>query len=332
MTTHFPRAAALLAAPILTSLSLMSVSAASTSAPTPPDAEQRPHTVTAPHGATREDAYYWLRDDKREDPAMLAYLDAENAYADATLASLKPVENRLYDEIVGRIQQDDSSVPYRDRGFWYYSRFETGKDYPVHARRADGTGIDALSIQAANAKGDFSGEQVMLDVNQLADGKDYYAVGDWDVTRDNRILAYADDTNGRRQYTIRFRNLETGEVYPESIPGVSANIVWADDNRTLFYVENDPETLLTVRVKKHVLGTPIADDVLVYEEEDDSFYMGIDRTRDDAYIVGCESRDVHRARTARARCRVRRRSSRRSLGDPYECRRSNKLQTRHRAE
>ncbi|WP_199171427.1 MULTISPECIES: S9 family peptidase [Luteimonas] len=286
MKTSFPRAAALLAAPILTSLSLMSVSPAShAAAPVPPDAEQRPHTVTAPHGAAREDVYYWLRDDEREDPAMLAYLNAENAYADAMLASLKPVEDTLYDEIVARIQQDDSSVPYRDRGFWYYARFETGKDYPVHARRADAAGVDALSIQAANARADFSGEQVMLDVNQLADGKDYYAVGDWDVTRDNRILAYADDTNGRRQYTIRFKNLETGDVYPESIPGVSANLVWADDNRTLFYVENDPETLLTVRVKKHVLGTPVADDVLVYEEKDDSFYMGIDRTRDDKYIV-----------------------------------------------
>jgi oligopeptidase B len=286
MKTPFPRAAALLAAPILTSLSLMSVSPVThAAAPVPPDAEQRPHTVKAPHGATREDVYYWLRDDKREDPAMLAYLNAENAYADAMLAPLKPLEDRLYDEIVGRIQQDDSSVPYRDRGFWYYARFETGKDYPVHARRADGPGVDALSIQAANAKGDFAGEQVMLDVNQLAEDKDYYAVGDWDVTRDNRILAYADDTNGRRQYTVRFKNLETGEIYPETIPGVSANLVWADDGKTLFYVENDPETLLTVRVKKHVLGTPVADDVLVYEEKDDSFYMGIDRTRDDRFIV-----------------------------------------------
>ena len=99
------------------------------------------------------------------------------------------------------------------------------------------------------------------------------------------MAAYADDTNGRRQYTVRFKNLETGEVYPDVITGVSANLVWADDNKTLFYVENDPETLLTVRVKKHVLGTPVADDVLVYEEKDDSFYMGIDRTRDDRYIV-----------------------------------------------
>ncbi|MCD9029365.1 S9 family peptidase [Luteimonas sp. BDR2-5] len=286
MKTTFPRAAALLAAPILTSLSLMTVPTTVLAAlPVPPDVEQRPHTVTAPHGATREDPYYWLRDDKREDAAMLAYLNAENAYADAVMAPLKPLEDALYGEIVGRIKQDDSSVPYRERGFWYYSRFETGKDYPVHARRPDAAGVDALSIQAANEAGDFAGEQVLLDVNILADGKDYYAVGNWEVSPDNRILAYADDTNGRRQYTIRFLDLQTGEIFPETIAGVSSNLVWADDNRTLFYVENDPDTLLTVRVKKHVLGTPVADDALVYEEGDDSFYMGIGRTRDDRFIV-----------------------------------------------
>src|SRR5690606_2069532 len=100
----------------------------------------------------------------------------------------------------------------------------------------------------------------------------------------NRILAWADDSVGRRQYTIRFRDLATGRDFPESIAGLSADMVWADDNRTLFYAENDPDTLLTVRVKKHVLGTPVADDVLVYEEKDDSFYMGLDRTRDDRFI------------------------------------------------
>ncbi len=255
------------------------------SAATPPDAARKPHTVTAPFGATRDDAYYWLRDDSREDKAMLAYLAAENAYTDAVVAPLKPVEDALYAEIVGRIKQDDSSVPYREQGWWYYSRFEAGKDYPVHARRRDAAGLDALAIQAANERGDFAGEQVLLDVNVLAADKGYYSVGDYAVSNDNTLLAYADDSNGRRQYTVRFKNLETGEVYPDTIGGVSANLVWADDNRTLFYVENDPETLLTVRVKKHVLGTPVADDVLVYEETDDSFYMGVGRTRDEKFIT-----------------------------------------------
>ncbi len=242
---------------------------------TPPNAEKRPHTVTAPFGAQRADEYYWLRDDEREDKAMLAYLAAENAYTDALLAPLKPLQEALYGEIVGRIKQDDASVPYRERGYWYYTRFETGKDYPIHARR----------------KGDMqAAEEVLLDLNPMAEGKGYFSVGDMEVSQDNRLLAWAEDAVGRRQYTIRFKDLETGKLLDDVIEGVSPNVVWADDNRTLFYVENDPETLLTVRVKKHVLGTPASSDALVYEEHDDSFYMGIGRTRDDRYItIGVES-------------------------------------------
>ncbi|TZF84282.1 S9 family peptidase [Cognatilysobacter lacus] len=258
--------------------------------PTPPDATRKPHVVTAPHGASRDDEYYWLRDDTRTDPEMLAYLAAENAYADAWMAPLKPVEDRLYEEIVGRIKQDDSSVPYRHRGWWYYSRFEAGKDYPVHARRRDADGIDAMSIQRANEAGDFGNEQVLLDVNALAAGRDYYSVGAYEISQDGRLMAYADDTVGRRQYVIRFKNLDSGEVYADEIPGTSADVVWADDGRSVFYIENDPETLLTVRVKRHVLGEPVAQDALVHEEEDDSFYMGLDRTRDDRFIcIGLSS-------------------------------------------
>jgi oligopeptidase B len=270
---------------LIASLFLMSSIASAQTPPSPPDVAKKPHVVKAPFGAERQDEYYWLRDDKREDKAMLGYLEAENAYADALLGPLKPLQDKLYGEIVARIKQDDASVPARDRGYWYYSRFETGKDYPVHARRKDAAGLDALSIQKANAAGDFAGEEILLDVNVLAGDKKYYAVGDYEVSPDNRQLAYADDTNGRRQYTIRFKDLATGTLYPESIGGVSANLVWADDNKTLFYVENDPETLLTTKVKKHVLGTDPKNDPVVYEEKDDSFYMGIDRTRDDKYIV-----------------------------------------------
>jgi len=263
---------------------MMSLPALAT-AVTPPDAARKPHVVRAPFGAERNDEYYWLRDDTRKNPEMLAYLNAENAYADALLAPLKPLQETLYTEIVGRIKQDDASVPYRKRGHWYYTRFEAGKDYPIHARRADVAGVDALSIQKANEAADFAGEQVMLDLNALAQGHNYYNIGDWDVSPDNQLLAYAEDTNGRRQYVVRVKNLATGEVYADTVPGVSANLVWADDNRTLFYVENDPSTLLTKRVKKHVLGTPVTQDVLVYEEADDSFYMGIGRTRDERFIT-----------------------------------------------
>jgi len=253
--------------------------------PIPPRAARHPHTVAAPHGAQRQDPYYWLRDDERNNPDVLAYLHAENAYADALLAASKPVQDALYSEIVARIQQDDASVPFRERGYWYYARFETGKDYPIHARRQDGEGVDAASILHANAAGNFSGEQVLLDVNLLAAGKDYYSVGVYEVSPDNRMLAYADDGNGRRQYSIHFIDLATGQALPDVIEGVAPDLVWADDNRTLFYIENDPDTLLTVRVKKHVLGSDARHDPLVYEEPDDSFYMGIDRTRDDRYIL-----------------------------------------------
>ena len=273
--------------PTLLLVALLMTPTAQTSAadlPPPPDAPTRPHVVRAPHGAERQDEYYWLRDDDRNDPAMLDYLKAENAYVDAVMAPLAPLQETLYEEIVGRIKQDDSSVPYVERDWWYYSRFETGKDYPVYARRPAADGLDAAKIQDANEAGDFAGEQVLLDVNVMAEGKDYFNVGDYEVSQDNRLLAWAEDDVGRRQYVIRVRDLQTGEVFEDTIRGVSANFVWADDNRTLLYVENDPETLLTKRVKKHLLGTPVADDVLVYEEPDDSFYMGVARTRDDAFV------------------------------------------------
>ncbi|WP_046658034.1 S9 family peptidase [Lysobacter capsici] len=251
--------------------------------PAPPDAAKKPYTVKAPHGAQRGDEYYWLRDDKRKNPEMLAYLNAENAYVDAVMKPLKPLEDKLYGEIVGRIKQDDSSVPYRERGYWYYTRFETGQDYPIHARRK-GSMEDA--------------EQVLLDVNAMAKGKDYFSVGAMEVTPDNQILAWADDAVGRRQYKIRFKNLATGEIYSDVIENTSTDLVWADDNKTLFYVENDPKTLLTVRIKKHVLGTPASKDVLVYEEKDDSFYMGIERSRDDAYICI----NIHSTVSSEVRC------------------------------
>jgi oligopeptidase B len=251
--------------------------------PSPPDVERRPRVVRAPFGAERQDEYYWLRDDERKAPGVIGYLEAENAYADAVMAPLQPLQEALYAEMVGRIRQDDSSVPFRQHGWWYYARYETGKDYAIHARRRDAPGLDALAVQRANDEG-APGEQVLLDVNAMAAGLDYFSVGGYEVSPDNRMLAWAEDDVGRRQYTIRFRDLETGETLPDRIAGVSSDLVWADDNRTLFYIENDPETLLTVRVRRHVLGTDVARDPLVYEEEDDSFYLGIDRTRDERYV------------------------------------------------
>jgi oligopeptidase B len=234
----------------------------------PPVAAKKPHEVTAP-GGTRQDEYYWLRDDTRKDPEMLAYLTAENAFADQALAPTKPLQDKLYGEIVGRVKQDDTSVPYRLRGYWYYTRFETGKDYPVTARR----------------KGDMTAaEEVMLDQNAMAAGKGFFAVGASVVSQDNRLLAYAEDTVGRRQYVLRVKDLATGQTLDDAVPNVEPDLVWADDGKTIFYIEKDPVTLLSKRIKAHVLGTPASADRLVYEEKDDTFYIGLMRTRSNKYL------------------------------------------------
>ncbi|HEX4854063.1 S9 family peptidase [Arenimonas sp.] len=237
--------------------------------PPAPVAAAKPYEVKAPHGAARNDEYYWLRDDKRENPEMLAYLNAENAYTDTVLKPLEALEETLYNELVGRVKQDDSSVPYFEDGYWYYTRFETGKEYPIHARRKGSMDAD---------------EQVLFEVNELAAGKSFYQLGTYEVSPDDRLVAYAEDTNGRRQYTVRIKDLATGEVLPDVITGVSANLMWGDDGRTLYYVENDPVTLLTKRVKAHVVGGDVAKAKLVYEETDETFYMGIGRTRSDDYL------------------------------------------------
>ena len=241
----------------------------------PPVAEQRPHEVTAPHGATRQDEYYWMRDDERADPDMLAYLEAENDYADAVMAPLADSKAALYEEIVGRIKQDDSSVPYKYKDYWYYTRFEEGQEYPIYARREGN--MDAP-------------EEIVLDINELAEGHDFYQVGNWKVSPDQTLLAYVEDTVGRRQFTLRVKDLGGGETLSVQIPGVSPSLAWTADNRTLYYVVNDAETLLTRWVKTHTLGGEAGNDPVVYEELDDSFYMGLSTTRSEKYIcIGLES-------------------------------------------
>lgn len=242
--------------------------AVTTPLPTPPIAAEKPHEVKSPFG-TRSDPYYWLRDDERKNPEMLAYLEAENAYKAAMLAYLKPVEQKLYDEIVGRIKQDDATVPYRKNGYWYYARYETGQEYPIYARKKG-------SLEAP--------EQILLDGNAMAKGHDFFQIASYEVSADNRLLAYAIDTVGRRQYVVRVKNLETGELYADTLTNVEPDLAWANDNRTLFYIEKHPQTLLGYRVKRHVLGTPLEKDVLVYEQEDESFYMGLEKSKSDRFV------------------------------------------------
>jgi oligopeptidase B len=257
------------------SLLATSALAQAQSAPTPPTVPQKPYTVKGPHD--RVDPYYWLRDDTRKNADMLAYLKAENAYADAVLAPTKPLQDTLFKEIVGHIKEDDSSVPVRDRGYWYYTRFEAGQDYPVLARKA-GT---------LKAK-----EQVMLDEPAMAKGHGFFAVSNWEVSPSNRLLVYALDTVGRRQYTLKLKDLTTGKTLKDEVANIEPDLAWADDNRTVFYIEKDPVTLLSKRVKAHVLGTPASADKLVYEEKDDSYYLAVDRTSDDKYVCIIEQATV----------------------------------------
>jgi oligopeptidase B len=242
--------------------------------PAPPVAAVRPHAVDAPFG-TRRDDYYWLRDDERAAPEVLAYLEAENAYRRRMVEHLAPLEHRLYEEIVGRIQQDDSTVPARKNGWWYYARYEEGRQYPVYARRRDLAGAP---------------EQVLADANELAAGFDFYSLAELEVSHDGRMMAIAEDTVGRRQYVLRFRDLETGEWLPDRIENVEPDVAWANDARTVLYVEKDPVTLLSKRVRRHELGTPVDRDPVVYEEEDDSFYLGVAKSKSDRFLfIGVQS-------------------------------------------
>jgi len=236
---------------------------------TPPVAAIKPYVVDSPNGK-RADDYYWLRDDTRTNPEMLAYLTAENAYTDAMLAPVKPLEDAVFGEIVGRIKQDDSSVPYLKDGWWYYRRYDVGQEYPVYARRPGSM---------------LAPEQVILDVTRLAQGHDFYQVGELAVSPDGQWLAYVDDAVGRRQYTLRLKNLATGETLADTIENVEPSLAWTADNRSVLYVEKDPVTLLGLRVRRHVLGTDPGSDALVYEQDDPAFYTSVSSTKDDHYVV-----------------------------------------------
>jgi oligopeptidase B len=272
-----------LVVPLLATLSACSANMKQTSAtaaipqnaaaPRPPVAAKKPFQVQSPNGA-REDEYYWLRDDKRENPEMLAYLAAENAYADQMLAHTRELQKRVYDEIVGRLQQDDSTVPYLMNGYWYYRRFETGKEYPIYARRKGK--LDAP-------------EEILLNVNEMAQGHDFFEVGEMAISPDSNLLAYAVDTVGRRQYVARVMDLRTRTVLPIELANIENNIAWAGDNQTFLYIEKDPETLLGFRVRKHSIHsanhTDVSQDPVVWEQQDESFYTQVYRTKDEKYLV-----------------------------------------------
>lgn len=244
----------------------------------PPVAEKVPMELTA-HGNTRIDNYYWMRlsDEQKttETPdeqtkKVIEYLNAENTYTAEVMAHTKKLQEDLFEEMKGRIREEDESVPYFKNGYWYYSRFETGHEYPVYCRKKG-------TLEAE--------EEVMLNVNELADGYEFFNVGGLSVSPDNKILAFSEDTLSRRIYTIRFKNLESGQYLSDEIPNASGGAAWANDNKTVFYTSKNEVTLLSEKIKRHQLGTLAENDETVYHELDPSFYIGVYRSKSGKYIL-----------------------------------------------
>ncbi len=234
----------------------------------PPIAKQVPYTHEM-HGHQRPDPWFWLRDDDRNDPEMLAYLKAENTYAKAVLAPTEALQKELFEELKGRLKKDDSTVPVLKRGSWYYARYVPEGEYPVYCRR-----VGAMTAP----------EEIILDVNALAKPHAYYAVGGLAVSENEQLLAYTEDTVSRRQYTLKIKDLRTGELFADAIPDTSGEVAWAADDRTLFYVKKDPTTLRAHQVWRHTLGTAADADVLVFDEKDEAFSVSVERERSRRFV------------------------------------------------
>ncbi len=241
-----------------------------TSVATQPPVAERKHTERVVHGHTLVDDYAWLRE--KENPEVAAYLEAENAYTAASLAGTEELQKQLYEEMLSHIQETDVSVPFRDREWWYYSRTEQGKQYEIFCRKR------------GTPDGPTGEEEILLDVNALAEGETYLALGTMTVSDDGNLLAYSVDNRGFRQYTLRVKDLRTGELLAERVERVGS-VVWAADNRTLFYTVEDEEQKRQFQLWRHELGRLHTEDTLVYEEADERFNVGAGRTRDDRYVI-----------------------------------------------
>lgn len=244
----------------------------------PPIAAKQPHEMIA-NGNSRVDNYYWMKLSEEQKNAtqkdsqttqVLNYLTAENEYLSAQMKHLEPLQEKVYQEIIGRIKQTDESVPYKDNGYWYYTRYEEGKEYPIYCRKKG-------SLEA--------GEEILLNVNEMAAGHDYYSIGSLNVSEDNTLLAYAEDSVSRRRYTIYVKDLRTGKMVGTPIPNTEGEATWANDNKTFFYVKKDSATLRSRWIIKHKLLDNHAADQIVYEENDETFYTGIYKTKSKKYLV-----------------------------------------------
>lgn len=233
----------------------------------PPVAKIIPKELTA-HGHTRIDNYYWLN--QRDDPEVVAYLEAENAYKDAVMAHTKEFQEKLFQEIVGRIKQTDMSVPYKDQDYYHYTRYEEGGEYPIYCRKKG-------SLEAE--------EEIVLNVDEMAKGHDYYSVAGYSTSSDNNLIAYGVDTVSRRLYTLYFMDFSTGQVFDEQIPNTSGRAAWANDNKTVFYMLKDTATLRSYKVMKHVIGTPVSEDKEIYVEKDETFSTYVYKTKSKKYMI-----------------------------------------------
>ena len=234
---------------------------------TPPLAAVRPHRFDE-FGTVRSDNYYWLKE--RSNPEVIKYLEDENAYTKAVMAHTEALQDRLYEEMKGRVLQNDQSVPFREGNYFYYTRVVEGKNYPIYARKRS-------SLNAP--------EEIMIDANVLAEGKSTFLIRAWGVSSAEDILAFAADTTGGRVSSIRFKNLRTGETLSDVIPRSIGSIAWAEDNRTLFYTKPDSVSVRPYQVYRHRLGTPAATDQMVYEDKDETYYVGVFKTKSRAYIM-----------------------------------------------
>lgn len=237
----------------------------------PPVAEKIEKELTI-HNDIRIDNYYWLN--ARENPKVIEYLEAENAYTSAMMKDTEGLQEKLYDEIISRIKQTDMSVPYQKCGYYYYTRFEEGKEYPLYCRKKG-------SLEAE--------EKIMINVNEMAEGHDYFHVAGPAVSSDKNLIAYGVDTVSRRKYTIHFKNLATGEIFQDKIPNTTGRATWANDNKTVFYALKE-DTLRPFKVMKHVLGTDVSADKEIFHEADVTFGTGVYKSKSDKYIIiACSS-------------------------------------------
>lgn len=235
----------------------------------PPKANKIPHVMTE-HGDTRTDNYYWLRDDARKDKQVIDYLKAENAYTESVMAAGKTLENTLYNEMVERMAQNDASVPYDYNGYTYQTIYQEGKDFPIYQRKPIGS----------------DGEwEILVDGNERAKGHEFYQLGDLAISPDNKRIAIAEDKEGRRNYTVAYKDL-TDKTWQENVlTNISANLVWANDSQTLFYVDKDPQTLLPYQIYRHQYGSDRKQDVKIFEETDDRFYTWMEKSKSEDYIL-----------------------------------------------